>query len=120
MVCKGGLAAEYDEPELKKKLDEKEIRIRIVNKKRAKAKPGASLATSLKATFKSMAATVHRSLGLLFALMLLLPGSARRRLGRHSSSGGRGGDCALQRRPGHGDVFGQQKVSRLRHAEQRF
>ena len=36
IVCKGGLAAEYDEPELKKKLDEKEIRIRIVNKKEGK------------------------------------------------------------------------------------
>jgi glutamate N-acetyltransferase/amino-acid N-acetyltransferase len=35
-VCKGGLAAEYDEPELKKKLDEKEVRIRIVNKKGGK------------------------------------------------------------------------------------
>jgi glutamate N-acetyltransferase/amino-acid N-acetyltransferase len=36
IVCKGGLAAEYDETELKKKLDEKEVRIRIVNKKGGK------------------------------------------------------------------------------------
>ncbi len=33
VVCKSGLAAEYNEPELKKKLDESEVRIRIVNKK---------------------------------------------------------------------------------------
>lgn len=36
MVCKSGLAAEYDEPGLKKKLDEKEVRIRIINKKNGK------------------------------------------------------------------------------------
>ena len=36
VVCNSGLAAEYDEPELKKKLDEKEVRIRIINKKNGK------------------------------------------------------------------------------------
>jgi glutamate N-acetyltransferase/amino-acid N-acetyltransferase len=36
MVCKSGLAAEYDEPGLKKKLDEREVRIRIINKKNGK------------------------------------------------------------------------------------
>ena len=36
MVCKSGLAADYDEPELKKKLGEKEVRIRIINKKNGK------------------------------------------------------------------------------------
>ena len=36
VVCKSGLAAEYNEPELKKKLDESEVRIRIVNKKDGK------------------------------------------------------------------------------------
>jgi glutamate N-acetyltransferase/amino-acid N-acetyltransferase len=36
VVCKAGLAADYDEPELKKKLDEKEVRIRIVNQKNGK------------------------------------------------------------------------------------
>ena len=36
MVCQSGLAAEYNEPELKKKLDESEVRIRIVNKKDGK------------------------------------------------------------------------------------
>jgi glutamate N-acetyltransferase/amino-acid N-acetyltransferase len=35
-VCKSGLAAEYDELELKKKLDDKEVRIRIVNQKNGK------------------------------------------------------------------------------------
>jgi len=36
VVCRSGLAAEYDEPDLKKKLDEKEVRIRIINKKNGK------------------------------------------------------------------------------------
>ena len=36
VVCNSGLAAEYNEPELKKKLDEKEVRIRIINKKNGK------------------------------------------------------------------------------------
>lgn len=36
LVCQSGLAAEYDEPELIKRLDEKEIRIRIINKKNGK------------------------------------------------------------------------------------
>ncbi len=35
-VCKGGLAANYDEKELTQKLDESEVRIRIVNKKGGK------------------------------------------------------------------------------------
>ena len=35
-VCKGGLAANYDENELKEKLDESEVRIRIVNRKGGK------------------------------------------------------------------------------------
>ena len=35
-VCSGGLAAEYNETELKQKLDESEIRIRVVNKKGGK------------------------------------------------------------------------------------
>ena len=36
LVCKGGLAADYNEDELKKKLDEKEVRIRVINKKAGK------------------------------------------------------------------------------------
>jgi glutamate N-acetyltransferase/amino-acid N-acetyltransferase len=36
VVCKSGLAAEYNEAELKQKLDEKEVRIRIVNQKDGK------------------------------------------------------------------------------------
>ncbi len=36
LVCKGGLAAPFAESELKKKLDEPEVRIRIVNKKGGK------------------------------------------------------------------------------------
>ena len=36
LVCRSGLAAEYDESELKKKLDESEVRIRIVNRKDGK------------------------------------------------------------------------------------
>ena len=35
-VCKGGLAAHYDEEELKQKLDESEVRIRVVNKRGGK------------------------------------------------------------------------------------
>jgi glutamate N-acetyltransferase/amino-acid N-acetyltransferase len=35
-VCKGGVAANYDEAELKQKLDESEVRIRIVNRKGGK------------------------------------------------------------------------------------
>jgi glutamate N-acetyltransferase/amino-acid N-acetyltransferase len=35
-VCKGGLAAPFDEGELKRKLDEPEVRIRLVNKKGGK------------------------------------------------------------------------------------
>ena len=35
-VCTSGLAAEYDEEDLKKKLDEPEVRIRIVNKRGGK------------------------------------------------------------------------------------
>ena len=35
-VCKGGLAARYDEADLKQKLDESEVRIRIVNRKGGK------------------------------------------------------------------------------------
>jgi len=35
-VCRGGLAAKFDEAELKQKLDESEVRIRIVNKKGGK------------------------------------------------------------------------------------
>jgi glutamate N-acetyltransferase/amino-acid N-acetyltransferase len=35
-VCKGGLAATYDEAGLKQKLDESEVRIRVVNKKGGK------------------------------------------------------------------------------------
>jgi glutamate N-acetyltransferase/amino-acid N-acetyltransferase len=35
-VCAGGLAAEYDEADLKRKLDESEVRIRIVNKRGGK------------------------------------------------------------------------------------
>jgi glutamate N-acetyltransferase/amino-acid N-acetyltransferase len=35
-VCRGGLAAEFNESELKQKLDESEVRIRIVNKKGGK------------------------------------------------------------------------------------
>jgi glutamate N-acetyltransferase/amino-acid N-acetyltransferase len=36
LVCKGGLAAPFSEDELKRKLDEPEVRIRIVNKKGGK------------------------------------------------------------------------------------
>jgi glutamate N-acetyltransferase/amino-acid N-acetyltransferase len=36
LVCRGGLAADYDESELKEKLDESEVRIRIVNRKGGK------------------------------------------------------------------------------------
>jgi glutamate N-acetyltransferase/amino-acid N-acetyltransferase len=36
LVCKGGLAAPFDESELKRKLDEPEVRIRLVNKKGGK------------------------------------------------------------------------------------
>jgi glutamate N-acetyltransferase/amino-acid N-acetyltransferase len=36
LVCKGGLAAPFVENELKQKLDEPEVRIRIVNKKGGK------------------------------------------------------------------------------------
>jgi glutamate N-acetyltransferase/amino-acid N-acetyltransferase len=36
MVCTGGLAAEYNEPDLKKKLNESEVRIRVINKKNGK------------------------------------------------------------------------------------
>jgi glutamate N-acetyltransferase/amino-acid N-acetyltransferase len=36
LVCKGGLAVDFSEAELKKKLDEREIRIRIVNQKDGK------------------------------------------------------------------------------------
>ncbi len=35
-VCRGGVAANYDEEELKKKLDESEVRIRVVNRKQGK------------------------------------------------------------------------------------
>jgi glutamate N-acetyltransferase/amino-acid N-acetyltransferase len=35
-VCRGGLAADFNEAELKQKLDESEVRIRIVNKKGGK------------------------------------------------------------------------------------
>jgi glutamate N-acetyltransferase/amino-acid N-acetyltransferase len=36
LVCKGGVAANYDENELKQKLDESEVRIRLVNRKGGK------------------------------------------------------------------------------------
>ena len=36
LVCRSGLAAEYNEEELKTKLDDKEVRIRIINKKAGK------------------------------------------------------------------------------------
>jgi glutamate N-acetyltransferase/amino-acid N-acetyltransferase len=36
LVCKSGLAADYDEDDLKQKLDEAEVRIRIVNRKDGK------------------------------------------------------------------------------------
>ncbi len=36
LVCRGGLAAPFDESELKQKLDEPEVRVRIVNKKGGK------------------------------------------------------------------------------------
>ena len=35
-VCRGGLATKFDEKELKRRLDESEVRIRIVNRKRGK------------------------------------------------------------------------------------
>ena len=55
-VCKGGLAANYDEKELTQKLDESEVRIRIVNKKGGKGEARFFTCDLTEGYIKSMAA----------------------------------------------------------------